>query len=223
MTIKNLLLDLDGTLTDSRPGITRSIEHALTRLGLPVPAEAEMVQLIGPPLKQTFEQLLPDPTEVNVDEAIRLFRERFTDIGIFENSVYSGIPESLEKLLSDGCHLFLATSKPQIFARRILKHFNLDHFFEGIYGSEMDGTRQDKTGLIEYLLETENLKNKEAVMIGDRSHDILGGIANNLQTIGVLWGYGSKLELESAGVHSLAAHPDDLELTVQSTHLKGIL
>jgi phosphoglycolate phosphatase len=223
MTIKNLLLDLDGTLTDSRPGITRSIDHALTSLGLPVPAEAEMVGLIGPPLNQTFEKLLPDPTRVNVDEAIRLYRERFTDIGIFENSVYSGIPESLEKLLSHGYHLFLATSKPQIFARRILKHFNLDHLFQGIYGSEMDGTRQDKTTLIGYLLETENLNSNEAVMVGDRSHDILGGIANNLQTIGVLWGYGSKLELESAGVHSLAAQPHDLELAVQTAHLKGVL
>ena len=223
MTIKNLLLDLDGTLTDSRPGITRSIDHALTRLGLAIPSEVELVQLIGPPLKQTFASLLPDPTGVNVDEAIRLFRERFADIGIFENSVYSGIPESLEKMLSDGFHLFLATSKLQIFARRILKHFNLDHFFHGVYGSEMDGTRQDKADLIEHLLETENINCQEAVMIGDRSHDIIGGIANNLPTIGVLWGYGSKLELESAGVHILAAQPADLELTVQSTHLKGIL
>ena len=223
MTITNLLLDLDGTLTDSRPGITRSIDHALTRLGLPVPSEAELVQLIGPPLKQTFARLLPDPTEVNVDEAVTLFRERFADIGIFENSVYSGIPESLEKLLSDGYHLFLATSKPQIFARRILKHFNLDHLFQGVYGSEMDGTRQDKANLIEHLLETEKINCKEAVMIGDRSHDIIGGIANNLHTIGVLWGYGSKLELESAGVHHLVAQPGDLELAIQSTHLKGIL
>ncbi len=210
MTISKLLLDLDGTLTDSKPGITRSIVHALSKMGLPAPPDTELVKLIGPPLKHIFATLMPDPTDADVDEAITLYRERFADVGLFENSVYHGIPESLEKLIADGYHLFLATSKPRIFARRILEHFKLDHLFNAIHGSEMDGTRQDKSELIDHVLRSENIKKDEAAMIGDRSHDIVGGLANNLHTIGVLWGYGTKLELETAGVHDIATIPGDL-------------
>lgn len=206
----HLLFDLDGTLTDSKPGICRSIEYALTRLGLPVPVDDEMTRLVGPPLQDTFSKLLPDPSEYNISQAIALYRERFADKGIFENSVYPGIKESLEEFNQMGVALYVATSKPRIFANRILEHFELAHLFRNVYGSEMDGTRQDKTELIRYLLETENIRSRYTTMIGDRSHDIKGGLANHLQTVGALWGYGSREELILAGADLLVDKPEDI-------------
>jgi phosphoglycolate phosphatase len=206
----NLLFDLDGTLTDSRTGINKSIQYAMEKLQLSVPSENDLVGLIGPPLVETFGKLLPDPTTKNIEQAIVLYRERFADVGIFENSVYPGIQKALENFREMGVSLYLATSKPQIFAQRILAHFELDHLFKGIYGSEFDGTRQDKTELIRYLLETEEILRQHTTMIGDRYHDIKGGKANNLQTVGVLWGYGNSDELIDAGADLVIDEPDDL-------------
>jgi phosphoglycolate phosphatase len=179
-------------------------------LQLPVPNENELVGLIGPPLTETFGELLPDPTEKDIDQAIFLYRERFADVGIFENSVYPGIQKALEKFSQMGVSLYLATSKPHIFARRILEHFDLAHLFKAVYGSEFDGTRQDKTELIGHLLETQKLFRQHTTMIGDRSHDITGGKANGLQTVGVLWGYGNQEELIKAGADLIIEEPDDL-------------
>ncbi len=182
----------------------------MQKLQLPVPTEKELVGLIGPPLVETFGKLLPDPTKKNIERAIVLYRERFTDVGIFENSVYPGIQKALESFRHMGVSLYLATSKPHVFANRILQHFELDHLFKGIYGSELDGTRQDKTGLIQHLLATEGIFRQHTTMIGDRSHDITGGKANNLQTVGVLWGYGNQDELIEAGADMIIEEPDDL-------------
>jgi len=208
--IMNLLLDLDGTLTDSRPGISRSIEYALVKLGLPVPGEEEMTNLLGPPLQETFGKLIPNSTEADVNQAITLYRERFTDEGIYENSLYPGIKQSLEDFNEWGVGLYVATSKPKVFAVRILEHFKLDHLFKGVYGSELDGTRGDKAELIKYLLESEKIRTRYATMVGDRSHDIKGGLANEIQTVGVLWGYGTKDELISAGADVVIEKPEDL-------------
>ena len=205
-----LIFDLDGTITDSKPGITKCIEHALQKLNLPLPPEDDLVALIGPPLKETFGQLLPNPTQQNINEAISLYRERFADVGIFENSVYPGIHEALESFKEMGVSIYLATSKPQVFAKRILQHFELDQLFSGVYGSELDGTRQDKTELLQYLLASEKIPLRHAAMIGDRSHDIKGGKANNIQTVGVLWGYGTQDELVTAGADLIAEEPEDL-------------
>ena len=191
----NLLFDLDGTLTDSRPGITASIEYALVKLGLPVPAEDELTALVGPPLHVTFSKLLPDPNKKNVAEAIGLYRERFADEGIFENSVYPGIVDILKEFSGMGAGLYVATSKPHVFADRIVEHFEIAQYFRGVFGSELDGTHTDKTELIAHLMETEKLRDRFTTMVGDRSHDIKGGQDNNLQTVGVAWGYGTKKEL----------------------------
>ncbi|MBP19946.1 MAG: HAD family hydrolase [Gammaproteobacteria bacterium] len=206
-----LLLDLDGTLTDLKPGISRSIEYALVKLGLPVPSEEEFVNLIGQPMKKIFSELLPDPTDDDINNATALYSERFADEGIYENSVYPGIKESLENFHEMGVGLYLATSKPHTYAARILEHFKMDHLFRGVHGSEMDGTRQDKTELISYVLETEGITPRHATMVGDRAHDIKAGLANNIQTVGVLWGYGTKDELISAGADLVVDRPADLD------------
>jgi phosphoglycolate phosphatase len=203
------LLDLDGTLTDSRPGIIKCIQHALTALDVPTPSDAELTMLIGPPLQDTFSKLLPAPTAANVDRAVALYRQRFETDGMFENSVYPGIQKSLAGFHKSGVGLYLATSKPQVFAEKILEHFDLAQYFRGIYGSELDGSRGDKAELIRYILAREQINPKHATMIGDRAHDIAGGKANQLQTVGVLWGYGSRDELLAAGADMLIDRPDD--------------
>jgi phosphoglycolate phosphatase len=206
----NLLIDLDGTLTDPKKGITACIQHALRSLGYNVPEEATLIRYIGPPLKEAFRELLPIDKHSEVDLAIEKYRERFTDIGMFENSVYPGIAEALESLRSRGARLLVATSKPRVFAERILEHFELSHYFEKIYGSELDGTRTNKAHLISFILSSSSLNPAHTTMVGDRLHDAMGAIANGVKPVGVLWGYGGREELLGAGVVKLLEAPRDL-------------
>lgn len=206
----NVLLDLDGTLTDPALGITSCIAYALTRLDIAAPPSHDLHFAIGPPLRGSFATLLGTSDAARIEQAMTLYRERFADIGLFENTVYDGVPEMLAALKSHNHRLLLATAKPHVYARRILAHYNIDQPFDGIHGSELDGTRQYKTDLLSYLLGREQIDPAErpTVMIGDRTHDIEAARANACGAIGVSWGYGSATEL--AGADALCGQPMDL-------------
>lgn len=202
------LFDLDGTLTDPKIGITRCIQYALDKMGRPVPEADALTWMIGPPLAAGFTRLLGAPDDA--PEAVRLYRERFSDVGLFENEVYAGIPAVLATLQDAGARLFVATSKPHVFAKRIIEHFGLSQFFHEVYGSELDNRNADKRDLIRHILEQERFDPAQAVMIGDREHDAIGARTNGIASIGVTWGYGSRQELLDSGVTCLADRPADL-------------
>lgn len=208
--IENILFDLDGTLTEPKEGIVRCIEYALEKMNRPIPAGADFSQYIGPPLQTTFCELLETTDKEVIDTAVAFFRERFRKKGQYENRVYDGI-EKLLATLSRHKKLFIATSKPEVFAVNIIDHFNLSHYFSGVYGAQLDGTRSDKGALLKFLIEKETLDPSATIMIGDRRHDILGARANTIESIGVLWGYGTKTELESANATWLCSDISFLE------------
>ena len=200
-----IYFDLDGTLTDPKPGITRSIQYALQRLDHPtIPTEDELTWCIGPPLRTSFVRLVGDHA---ADRAVALYRERFSDIGLYENGVYDGIGDVLTSLCASGHRLFVATSKPHVYAERIIDHFGLRDHFERVFGSELDGTRVDKSHLLEYALKQASVDPSKTLMIGDRSHDMVGAKNNGMTGIGVLYGYGSRDELLEAGAHHVCATP----------------
>jgi phosphoglycolate phosphatase len=201
-----IYFDLDGTLTDPKPGITRSIQYALRKLDHPtIPTEDELTWCIGPPLRASFAKILG--AEDHADRAVSLYRERFSDIGLYENAVYDGISEVLTTLSQSGQRLFVATSKPHVFATRIVEHFGLRHHFEHVFGSELDGTRVDKSDLLAYALDIAAVDPSNTLMIGDRSHDMVGAGNNGMKGIGVLYGYGSRDELIGAGALQVCATP----------------
>ncbi|WGD56119.1 HAD family hydrolase [Bradyrhizobium sp. CB1650] len=202
-----IYFDLDGTLTDPKPGITRSIQYALERLGAPVPSEDELTWCIGPPLHASLKKLTG--TDALADRALLLYRERFSEVGLFENESYSGIKDTLAALVVARRRMFVATSKPAVYANRIVDHFGLRPYFERVFGSELDGTRVDKRDLLRYALDEAKVDPGSAIMIGDRSHDVIGARTNGMTAIGVLYGYGSETELRDAGAHHIcAAHPE---------------
>ncbi len=215
-----VLFDLDGTLTDSKPGIINSTLHALRRFNetrganLPIPEPESLTHLVGPPLQASFAKLVgPD----EADALVKLYRERYEPVGMFENSVYPGIVSTLETLGAMGCRLFVATSKPEHYARRIVEHFNLSLFFVEIHGAAPDGTRAGKGEIIAHLIARHSVQPADAVMIGDREHDALGAKANGLlRAIGALWGYGSRDELSKAGADPLVERPDQLVAALRS-------
>jgi phosphoglycolate phosphatase len=201
-----IFFDLDGTLTDPKVGITRSIQYALQRLDHPtIPTADELTWCIGPPLRTSFVQLLGG--EHAADRAVALYRERFSDIGLYENGVYDGIDEVLTSLGASGHRLFVATSKAHVFADRIIDHFGLRRHFEGVFGAELDGTRVDKSDLLGYALKQASADPARTLMIGDRSHDMIGAKNNGINGIGVLYGYGSRDELLQAGARHVCATP----------------
>jgi phosphoglycolate phosphatase len=207
----NLLFDLDGTLTDPFAGITESILYALNRLGRQKPKRESLGWCIGPPLKESFKKLLGCDDEKMAEVALGHYRERFGSVGLFENEVYKGIPEALGALQADDFTLYVATSKPRVFAKRIVAHFGLEGYFNEIYGSELDGTRSDKASLLAHILETEVIEASQTAMIGDREHDMIGAKENGLSGVGVLWGYGTQAELERSGAGACIRHPSDLK------------
>lgn len=201
-----IYFDLDGTLTDPKPGITRSIQYALQRLDHPtMPTEDDLTWCIGPPLRASFVRLLG--AETSADLAVSYYRERFSDVGLYENGVYDGIGDVLTALRASGHRLFVATSKPHVFAERIIDHFGLRDHFERVFGSELDGTRVDKSHLLEYALKENSVDPAKTLMIGDRSHDMVGAKNNGMKGIGVLYGYGSRDELLQAGAQHVCATP----------------
>ncbi|HET7884732.1 MAG TPA: HAD family hydrolase [Bradyrhizobium sp.] len=199
--------DLDGTLTDPKPGITGCIQYALDRLGFVAPPADDLIWCIGPPLHASMKKFVG--TDELATRAVELYRERFGDVGLFENEVYDGIEQTLSDVAATGRRLFVATSKPKVYADRIIAHFGLSRHFERVFGSELDGTRTDKAELLAYALAETHTDPRRAIMIGDRSHDMIGARKNGMKAIGVLYGYGSLTELTDAGAHHLcAAHPE---------------
>ena len=208
MNMDAIFFDLDGTLTDPKPGITRSIQYALQKLDHPaIPTEDELTWCIGPPLRASFVTMLGDHA---ADRALALYRERFSDVGLYENGVYDGIGDVLTTLCTAGHRLFVATSKPHVFAERIIDHFGLRHHFERVFGSELDGTRVDKSHLLEYALREVSVDPAKTLMIGDRSHDMVGAKNNGMKGIGVLYGYGSRNELLDAGAQHVCSTPAEI-------------
>ena len=206
----HILFDLDGTLTDSAEGVTRSVQHALKQYNIDATLE-ELRSFIGPPLHHSFIEVYGfSPVEAH--RAVEYYRDYYRDTGIYENKVYPDIPELLDNLYRNGKKIYLATSKPTIFAEKILSYFNLDHYFTTIAGSNLDGTRVEKREVIAQVLEeNDGLKAKEATMIGDRKHDIIGARAWNIDAIGVTYGYGSLQELQEAGSTMIAASVPELQ------------
>lgn len=199
--MKTICFDLDGTLTDPKTGITRSIIHALTALGHDAPHQDQLEWCIGPPLPESFEKLLGNKHEVS--SAISLYRERYSDVGALENILYEGTVPMLEAAKNAGFQIFLATSKAEIYARKILDHFQLTGFFDALYGAELNGVRSDKTDLLSYLIKEESLTPSKTIMVGDRRHDMIGAINNQIHPLGVTYGYGSRDELTAAGAATL--------------------
>lgn len=201
MLHRYLLFDLDGTLTDPAEGITKCVQYALASLGREKPGKEELYCYIGPPLAESFEQYGGLSQEESL-LAVEKYRERFRTKGMFENQVYSGIGEMLRNLRQAGKILVVATSKPEVFARKILEHFQLSGYFQEIVGSELDGTRMDKAEVIQEAFARLSITGEEkplAVMVGDRKHDIIGAKKNGIESIGVAFGYAEEGELEQAG------------------------
>ena len=216
MRQRSVLFDLDGTLTDPRIGITRCIQHALESLDRFAPEEGELLWCIGPPLQASFARLLGTEDQGLLNSAIARYRERFSTIGLYENTVYAGIPEMLAALRSEGYRTYVATSKPGVFASRILDHFQISMLFDGIHGSELDGTRVDKGELIAHLLAVEGLEAQDAIMVGDREHDMVGGAQCGVRCLGVTYGYGSEMELLAHGASRLAGDPAQVVTAIEA-------
>jgi len=209
MKIENILFDLDGTLTDPQPGITRSIQYALEKLGKPVPAIDDLLWCIGPPLLDSLRKML-GPDADKAETALSIYRERFSAVGKFENKVYPGIPDTLTGLSQQGFNLFVATSKPYVFTNEIMARFDLLRFFKNVYGSELDGGLADKGELIAFILKNEGLPAKNTMMVGDRSHDIIGAKKHGVYSLGVTYGYGAKEELVKAGADYCVDSPQEI-------------
>nr|WP_276520238.1 HAD-IA family hydrolase [Acinetobacter lwoffii] len=197
--IKNILIDLDGTLTDPKVGITTSARYGLEKIGHPISDEINIDWIIGPPLKASLAKILNvEADHVLAEQALMGYRERFAVKGLYENHVFEGVAETLAELKRRGYRLFVATAKPTVYAKQILEHFDLAQYFTDIYGSELNGERTNKAELIQYILEQQKLQADQCLMVGDREHDIFGARHNGIETIAVSYGYGSQEELEVA-------------------------
>lgn len=196
--LTHVLMDLDGTLTDPGEGITRCIQHALESLGRPAPDADSLAWCIGPPLKESFSTLLETGDEALLERAIGFYRDRFSSTGIYENKRYPGIARALRLIREHGFTLMLATSKPTVYARRILEHFHILEVFEAVHGSCLDGRLSHKDQLLAHIIRTRELDPARVIMVGDRSHDILAGKANGTLTAAVAYGYGTAREIEGA-------------------------
>ncbi len=196
--------DLDGTLTDSSLGITNSVMYALGKYGIEETDRKKLYPFIGPPLKASFERFYGFSGE-QCEEAIRYYREYYREKGIFENRVYEGIEAVLQELKNQGRRLVVATSKPEPFARQIIDHFHLTQYFDYVAGMELDGGRGTKEAVIRYALDVCGITDKSGVlMVGDREHDVFGAHAAGIDCLGILYGFGSREELEKAGADYIA-------------------
>lgn len=209
--MKTVFFDLDGTLTDPMLGITGCIAHALHRLNQPVPPAEELTWCIGPPLLDSLRQLTNDAL---APQALALYRERFSERGLFENTLYEGIRELLTQLQANAYPLYVASSKPVVYVERILEHFELRQHFTDVFGAELDGRRSDKAELLTYALKTTGAAADNSVMVGDRRFDMLGAQHNGLGSIGVTYGYGSREELVEAGANQLVDHPAQIAMAL---------
>jgi len=215
----NIFFDLDGTLTDPQEGITDSLQYALLKLGRVCPDTSELVKYIGPPLRSTFEHLLKTKEKVRIEQAMELYRERFASTGIFENRLYSGIPELLSSLQTDSHALYVVSSKPHIFVEKIIIHFKLGDKFTRVFGPELDGRFDDKKDLLAFVMKETKADPDKSVMVGDRSEDIIAGKVNYSHTIGVTYGYGNQEEIKAASPDFICRSPESILDAVKSLSL----
>jgi phosphoglycolate phosphatase len=212
-----VLFDLDGTLTDSRAGITGSIRHAMACMGRDCPDDDALAAYIGPPLRGTFTTLLETADPEIIETAVRHYRARYDDVGLFENTVYDGVPEMLEAAARWAGTLRVVTAKQQHVATRILAHFGLARYFQGIHGAEPGGRFDHKAELIGHLIERGAIRAESAVMVGDRHLDMQAARAHRVRAIGALWGFGDRRELTEAGADLLCEHPRGLAACLAPT------
>ncbi len=211
MEKEHLLFDLDGTLTDPKEGITKSVQYALNAFGIQVEDREQLCCFIGPPLKDSFMEYYGF-TEEEAIKGVISYREYFKEKGMLDNKVYEGVQSVLESLVKKGKKLYVASSKPEIFVKKILEHFKLDSYFTFIGGADLEGTRDKKADVIRYVLKECNLTDlSKIVMIGDRKHDVLGAKEVGIDSVGVLYGFGSRQELEDAGADLIAETIFDLQ------------
>jgi len=206
--IKHILFDLDGTLTNPKEGITKCVQYALRHFGIERDCE-ELVSFIGPPLKEQFMEYASLSEEEGV-KAVEVYRERFAPVGIFENEIYDGIIPMLEKLKKQGKIFALATSKPTVFAEKIVEKYGIKPYLSCIVGSELDGRNTDKAEVIRIVMEELGATKENTVMVGDREHDVIGARKNGIECIGVSYGYGKNGELEESGALKIAKTPYEL-------------
>lgn len=211
MKYQHILFDLDGTLTDSAEGITKSTAYALKHFNIEVADLKSLEKFIGPKLQDSFMEFY-NFSEEQAERASELFQERFARIGKFENKLYPGIKELLEKLKNSGRKLYVATSKPVFYSKEILDHFSISQYFEDISGAELDGSKSHKEEVIGRILTQNKITpSGQVVMVGDRKFDVIGAKANQIPVIGVLYGFGDREELTASGADRLAADLAELE------------
>ena len=208
-TIKSILFDLDGTLTDSGPGITKGVQYALKKFNIYISDLTSLRKFIGPPLTDSFIKYYQFDLE-KANLALQYYREYYSEIGIFENDLYYGINELLEKVKLKSINLYLATSKPTVYARKVCDYFDISKYFVDIQGSDLNENLSNKTKIIELIIQKYKLINNETIMVGDREHDVIGANNNNIKCIGVGYGYGSETELLESGAFLYANNVDEL-------------
>ena len=213
--MRNVLFDLDGTLTDPGEGITACFRYALGRLGRPCPPPEELARYIGPPIRPAFGEILRSEDARLIEEAVAVYRERFASVGLYENRVYDGVPEMLAGLRSAGFRLYVATSKPQPYAEEVLRHFSLDSYFEDVQGNELGGRLDDKAELVRELLTRRGLGADSSLMVGVRRHDVRAARENGLRSVGVTYGYGTGAELKEAGADHVVGSPAAVEALIK--------
>lgn len=205
-----ILFDLDGTLTDSGEGITKSVQYALKSFGILVDDLKELNKFIGPPLKDSFKEYY-NFDEEKAQLGLVKYREYFADKGIYENKLYDGIPELLEVLKKNDKKIVLATSKPEVYARQILQYFKIDKYFDFAAGADFEETRVNKGDVIKYALQEANITDlSKVIMVGDREHDIIGAKENNIKSVGVLYGFGDVIELTQARAEYIVKDTEEL-------------
>jgi len=212
---KYILFDLDGTLTDPKSGITKSVQYALRKFEITVDDPDSLTNFIGPPLKNSFKEFYGFD-DYGAESAVTEYRKYFSEKGIYENAMFDGIDEMLKALCDAGKTIILATSKPSVYAGQILKHFNIYDYFTFVSGSELDGSRTEKYEVIKYALEQNDITDlSSVVMVGDREHDILGAKKMGVASIGVLFGYGDYAELSDAGADVIVSDVAELKSVLQ--------
>ena len=209
MKYTHVLFDLDGTLTDPGEGITNSVMYALNKLGIEERDRTKLYKFIGPPLANSFKEFYGFSDE-KAWQGVELYREYFGVKGLFENRVYDGMYDLLDTLKEEGVRLYVATSKPTHYTLQILEKFNLSQYFDLVSGCAMNEKNSDKSAIIQYAVDTCSIPCDKAIMVGDRLYDIKGAKVNNIDSVGVLFGYGSKEELMGEGATYIAETPEDI-------------
>jgi phosphoglycolate phosphatase len=211
--ITTLFFDLDGTISNNLLGIGRCLNFALERLGLRHLSDDEILPFVGPPFRESLPRLFPG---IDTEAALRLYRERYEQTGWLENDLYDGIADAIRKLHLQGFTIALCTSKPRLFAEKIIDHFQLSRYFDGVHGPELDGRFDRKTDLLAHLVEQYKVAPSSVVMVGDRDKDVEAALHVGAHSLGVLWGFGSEDELTRAGATHIITEPGQLVHTVHS-------